>query len=127
MPHAAQIHSEMLLMLMLVRCMALYAMYPMNLARLNLNDMSRSQVRRLPNGNQEVGVHIADVTNFLAPGTPMDKEAAARCLDENFAATRRRLPQPDAPESRQRTAQGGRGTGRATCSRWLPACKPSNS
>lgn len=27
---------------------------------------------------QEVGVHIADVTNFLAPGTPMDAEAAAR-------------------------------------------------
>ena len=48
-----------------------------------LNDASLSQVRRLPNGNQEVGVHIADVTNFLAPGTPMDKEAAARCFHES--------------------------------------------
>ena len=79
--------------------MALHAMYPMNLARVNVNDVSRSQVRRLPNGNQEVGVHIADVTNFLAPGTPMDKEAAARCLDEHSAAARSRPPQPDAGES----------------------------
>lgn len=36
-------------------------------------------VRRLPNGNREVGVHIADVTNFLHPGTAMDAEAASRC------------------------------------------------
>ena len=32
----------------------------------------------LPNGNFEVGVHIADVTHFVAPDTPMDAEAAAR-------------------------------------------------
>ncbi|KAL0928338.1 hypothetical protein M5K25_000213 [Dendrobium thyrsiflorum] len=32
----------------------------------------------LPNGNFEVGVHIADVTNFVHPGTPLDKEAAQR-------------------------------------------------
>ncbi|KAI3838916.1 hypothetical protein MKX03_002692 [Papaver bracteatum] len=29
----------------------------------------------LPNGHFEVGVHIADVTNFVHPGTPLDDEA----------------------------------------------------
>ncbi|KAJ2741500.1 exosome catalytic subunit dis3, partial [Coemansia sp. BCRC 34301] len=33
---------------------------------------------RLPNGNFQVGVHIADVTNFVKPNTAMDKEAAHR-------------------------------------------------
>ncbi|KAI5854733.1 hypothetical protein BZA05DRAFT_472542 [Tricharina praecox] len=32
----------------------------------------------LPNGNFEVGVHIADVTHFVKPNTPMDDEATAR-------------------------------------------------
>ncbi|KAF9618769.1 hypothetical protein IFM89_002464 [Coptis chinensis] len=32
----------------------------------------------LPNGNFEVGVHIADVTNFVYPGTPLDDEASQR-------------------------------------------------
>ncbi|KAJ1827375.1 exosome catalytic subunit dis3, partial [Coemansia sp. RSA 2599] len=32
----------------------------------------------LPNGNYQVGVHIADVTNFVKPNTAMDKEAAHR-------------------------------------------------
>ncbi|KAK9013098.1 hypothetical protein V6N11_041119 [Hibiscus sabdariffa] len=32
----------------------------------------------LPNGNYEVGVHIADVTNFVHPGTPLDDEASQR-------------------------------------------------
>lgn len=32
----------------------------------------------LPNGNFEVGVHIADVTNFVHPGTPLDDEATQR-------------------------------------------------
>ncbi|XP_015889583.2 exosome complex exonuclease RRP44 homolog A [Ziziphus jujuba] len=32
----------------------------------------------LPNGNFEVGVHIADVTNFVQPGTPLDEEATQR-------------------------------------------------
>ncbi|KAM5547021.1 exosome complex exonuclease RRP44 [Rosa sericea] len=32
----------------------------------------------LPNGNYEVGVHIADVTNFVLPGTPLDDEASQR-------------------------------------------------
>ncbi|GLT82513.1 hypothetical protein SLE2022_008780 [Rubroshorea leprosula] len=32
----------------------------------------------LPDGNYEVGVHIADVTNFVYPGTPLDDEASQR-------------------------------------------------
>ncbi|KAL8034826.1 hypothetical protein ABFX02_12G056000 [Erythranthe guttata] len=32
----------------------------------------------LPSGHFEVGVHIADVTNFVHPGTPLDDEAATR-------------------------------------------------
>ncbi|GLC34112.1 hypothetical protein PLESTB_000838700 [Pleodorina starrii] len=35
-------------------------------------------VRTLPNGNYELGVHIADVTHFLKPATAMDLEAAQR-------------------------------------------------
>ena len=34
--------------------------------------------RVLPNGNCEVGVHIADVTNVVKPGTAIDLEAASR-------------------------------------------------
>lgn len=34
--------------------------------------------RQLSNGNFEVGVHIADVSHFIRPGTPLDKEAASR-------------------------------------------------
>ena len=34
--------------------------------------------RKLENGNYEVGVHIADVTYYVRPGTPVDKEAQAR-------------------------------------------------
>lgn len=34
--------------------------------------------RPLPNGNYEVGVHIADVTHFVKPNNPMDEEATAR-------------------------------------------------
>lgn len=35
-------------------------------------------VRELANGNLELGVHIADVTNFLLPVTAMDDEASVR-------------------------------------------------
>ncbi|KAG7905422.1 hypothetical protein KL906_005088 [Ogataea polymorpha] len=34
--------------------------------------------QRLPNGNYEVGVHIADVTHFVKPGTALDQEGASR-------------------------------------------------
>lgn len=32
----------------------------------------------LPSGNLQVGVHIADVTSFVLPGTPLDDEGAER-------------------------------------------------
>ncbi|KAF2461078.1 ribonuclease R [Lineolata rhizophorae] len=34
--------------------------------------------RKLPNGNYEVGVHIADVSHFVKPNNAMDKEASMR-------------------------------------------------
>lgn len=34
--------------------------------------------KQLPNGNYEVGVHIADVTHFVKPNTPLDQEGASR-------------------------------------------------
>ena len=34
--------------------------------------------RQLENGNLEIGVHIADVSHFIRPGTSLDKEAANR-------------------------------------------------
>lgn len=34
--------------------------------------------RSLPNGNWEVGVHIADVTHYVLPGSIIDKEAQSR-------------------------------------------------
>lgn len=34
--------------------------------------------KQLPNGNWEVGVHIADVTHFVKPNTPLDAEGASR-------------------------------------------------
>ncbi|MBR1887037.1 MAG: ribonuclease R [Bacteroidales bacterium] len=34
--------------------------------------------KKLPDGNYEVGVHIADVTYYVEPGTPVDKEAQER-------------------------------------------------
>ncbi|MDE6490547.1 MAG: ribonuclease R, partial [Muribaculaceae bacterium] len=35
-------------------------------------------VKRLPNGNIEVGVHIADVTHYVHPDTTLDREAYKR-------------------------------------------------
>jgi ribonuclease R len=35
-------------------------------------------VKKLANGNWEVGVHIADVSHYVKPGTMLDKEAFAR-------------------------------------------------
>ena len=37
----------------------------------------------------EAGVHIADVTHFLKPDTPMDLEAAARATSVYASAPRR--------------------------------------
>jgi len=34
--------------------------------------------RELPNGNYQVGVHIADVSHYVKAGTPIDLEAASR-------------------------------------------------
>ncbi|XP_076244346.1 exosome complex exonuclease RRP44-like protein Dis3 [Calliopsis andreniformis] len=44
--------------------------------------------RDLPNGNLEVGVHIADVTHFIRPGTALDKEAALRATTVYLVDTR---------------------------------------
>ena len=35
-------------------------------------------IQKLKNGNIELGVHIADVSHYVKPGTPMDKEAYKR-------------------------------------------------
>ncbi len=35
-------------------------------------------VKKLENGNYEIGVHIADVTHYVRPGTLLEKEAYAR-------------------------------------------------
>lgn len=35
-------------------------------------------VRKMPNGHWEVGVHIADVTHYVKPGTAIDREAESR-------------------------------------------------
>ena len=35
-------------------------------------------IRRLPNGNTEVGVHIADVTHYVTPNSIIDREAKQR-------------------------------------------------
>lgn len=35
-------------------------------------------IKELEDGNLEIGIHIADVTHFLKPGTPLDKEAFQR-------------------------------------------------
>jgi len=35
-------------------------------------------IQRLDNGNLEIGVHIADVSHYVKPNSPMDKEAVKR-------------------------------------------------
>ncbi len=37
-------------------------------------------VRHLPDGNLEVGIHIADVTHYVLPGSALDKEAIQRAF-----------------------------------------------
>lgn len=52
-------------------------------------------LRELPNGNYELGVHIADVSHFVKPGTAMDSEAATRATT-TYLVQRRidMLPKP---------------------------------
>lgn len=52
-------------------------------------------IRKLENGNWELGVHIADVTHFLHPGSAMDVEAASRATT-TYLVQRRidMLPKP---------------------------------
>ena len=40
---------------------------------------------RLPNGNWKLGVHIADVSHFVRPGTDLDREAFARATSAYLA------------------------------------------
>ena len=35
-------------------------------------------VRKLANGNYHLGVHIADVSHYVTPNTPLDREAFER-------------------------------------------------
>ena len=35
-------------------------------------------IEPLASGNFQVGVHIADVSHFITPGSPLDREALAR-------------------------------------------------
>lgn len=35
-------------------------------------------IKKLDNGDYEIGIHIADVSHFVAPGTALDKEAVKR-------------------------------------------------
>lgn len=44
--------------------------------------------RPLENGNLEVGVHIADVTHYVRPGTALDTEASNRCTSTYLVNTR---------------------------------------
>ena len=44
--------------------------------------------RLLPNGNIEIGVHIADVTHYVPPNSPLDLEASFRCTSTYLVARR---------------------------------------
>jgi exosome complex exonuclease DIS3/RRP44 len=52
-------------------------------------------IRKLSSGNYELGVHIADVTHFLHPGSAMDAEASSRATT-TYLVQRRidMLPKP---------------------------------
>ena len=43
-------------------------------------------LRKLPNGNWEAGVHIADVTHYVRPGSVIDKEAEKRATSVYLVA-----------------------------------------
>ncbi|BET02349.1 RNB [Nesidiocoris tenuis] len=60
----------------------------------------------LPNGNYEAGVHIADVSHFIRPGTAIDKEAAHRAT--TVYLTDQRIDMiPDLLSSKLCSLQGG--------------------
>lgn len=44
--------------------------------------------RPVSNGIFEVGVHIADVSHFIRPGTSLDREAASRATTVYLVGTR---------------------------------------
>lgn len=44
-------------------------------------------VSKKDNGNYELGVHIADVSHYVAPGTALDAEASIRCNSTYFPGT----------------------------------------
>ena len=50
--------------------------------------LSRLHSIRLPNGNTEIGVHIADVTHYVPPGSALDMEAAFRCTSTYLVSRR---------------------------------------
>lgn len=61
---------------------------------------------KLENGNFEVGVHIADVTHFIRPGTSLDKEAENRGTTV-YLADRRIDMVPELLSSNLCSLQGG--------------------
>ena len=69
-------------------------------------------VERLPDGGLRVGVHIADVSHFVRPGTPLDDEARDRAKLRRMvvaieAGTAERLPRRTPPLEQGDRADGG--------------------
>jgi hypothetical protein len=73
--------------------------------------------RPLAGGNLELGVHIADVTHFLEPGSAMDDEAAARCARASGAARSEARCEPRCMRV------GGRRQGSGCAPISAPACR----